>query len=328
MSVKEEMEEAKEILEKLYDDFLKEKESVQKEVDNCRNKISEVNSYINSIMGMEDSDYKVFSPRNVENVYKDSLAEHRVLKNKYENDYQNYLIKMERVETCLRRIEFLMLNSPDDLHYFEIQERERQRIARDLHDCSLQNLTHIVHKVELASMYIDKDVIQAKLELASISKNIKEVIEEIRNTIFDLRPMQFDDFGLRESIEQLVEKIKRESSLDIVCNVDENINCSDKSVLMSIYRIVQECINNAVKHSNGKLVEINIKKKDDYFDISISDNGEGFDVEEIFNEKTKKHFGLMILEERVNILHGTINIESELEKGTKVHIQLPLQYLK
>ncbi len=322
------MEEAKEILEKLYDDFLKEKESVQKEVDNCRNKISEVNSYINSIMGMEDSDYKVFSPRNVENVYKDSLAEHKALKNKYENDYQNYLIKMERVETCLRRIEFLMLNSPDDLHYFEIQERERQRIARDLHDCSLQNLTHIVHKIELASMYIDKDVIQAKLELASISKNIKEVIEEIRNTIFDLRPMQFDDFGLRESIEQLVEKIKRESSLDIACNVDENINCSDQSILMSIYRIVQECINNAVKHSNGKLVKINIKKKDDYFDISISDNGEGFDVEEIFNEKAKKHFGLMILKERVNILHGTINIESELEKGTKVHIQLPLQYLK
>lgn len=321
------MEEKKEILEKLYDDFLKEKESIKEKEEDCKNKISEINSYINSIIEKEDSDFKVFSPRNVESVYKESLEENRKLKTKYENDYQYYLKKREKADIRLKRIEFLLTNCSDDLHCFEIQEKERQRIARDLHDSSLQNLTHIIHKIELASMYIDKDTVQAKLELAAVSKNIKEVIEEIRNTIFDLRPMQFDDFGLKESIEQLVEKTKRETSLDIVCNVDE-LSINDKNILMSVFRIIQECINNAVKHSNGNRIEINIKNKEECFEIYISDDGEGFIVDEIFNEKAKKHFGLMILEERVNILHGSINIDSELEKGTKVHIQLPLRYLK
>lgn len=322
------MEEKKEILEKLYDDFLKEKELIQSKIDECKNKISEASSYISSITDMEDSDFKVFSPRDVESVYKESLKENRSLKEKYEEEYQKQLVKKEKVDTRLKRIEYLMLNhSSDDLQSFEIQEKERQRIARDLHDSSLQNLTHVVHKVELASLYIDKDVIQAKLELADISKNLKDVIEEIRNTIFDLRPMQFDDFGLKESVEQLAEKMKRENSIDIVCNIDD-ISLNDKNVLMSVFRIIQECMNNAVKHSKGNSVEINIKNKDNCFDINILDNGEGFNVDEVLNEKAKKHFGLMILEERVNILHGTINIDSELEKGTKVHIQLPLQYLE
>ena len=87
-------------------------------------------------------------------------------------------------------------------------------------------------------------------------------------------------------------------------------------------------INNAIKHSNGSLIELKIKNVDGCFDIIISDDGEGFNVNEVFSEKAKRHFGLMILEERVNILNGTINIESEIEKGTKVHVQLPLKYLE
>lgn len=315
------------ILEKLYDDFLEEKESVQSEIDDRKNKIEEINSYIHSIKDKEDSDFKVFSPRDVESIYKDSLEKNRRLKKEYEEDYQNKVEEMKMINDRLRKIEFLLQNSSESIKTLEIQEKERQRIARDLHDSSLQNLTHIIHKLELASLYIDKDPVQAKLEIATISKGIKDVIEEMRSTIFDLRPMQFDDLGLKESVEQLVEKIKRENSLNIKCNIDENINLENKDILMAIYRIIQECINNAVKHSNGNLIEISVKKNDDCFDIHISDNGEGFNVDEIFNEKAKRHFGLMILEERVNILHGTIVIDSEIEKGTKVHVQLPLKYL-
>ena len=321
------MEEKKEMLDKLYDDFLKEKESIQNEIDDCKNKISEVDSYINSITGMEDSDFKVFSPRDVESIYKDSLEQNRNLKSKYENDYKIYLKKREKIDRRLNKIEKLLLDYGDATQIFDIQEKERQRISRDLHDSSLQNLTHTIHKLELASLYIDKDPIQAKLEIAEISKDIKAVIEEIRNTIFDLRPMQFDDLGLKESVEQLIQKIKKDSSIDIKCDIDENINCNDKNILLTIFRIIQECINNAIKHSNGSLIDLKIKNIDDRFDIIISDNGEGFNVNEILSEKAKRHFGLMILEERVNILNGTINIESEIEKGTKVHVHLPLRFL-
>lgn len=322
------MEEKKEILEKLYDDFLKEKKSIQEKINECKNKISEVSSYIDNITSIEDSDFKFFSPRNVEAIYKDSLTENRNLKILYEEEYKNHIRKKEIIENRLKKIEFLLVNPENDLYELEIQETERQRIARDLHDSSLQNLTHIIHKLELASKYIDKDPIQAKLELASISKNIKEVINEIRSTIFDLRPMQFDDLGFKESVEELVTRIKNESSFNIIFDIDD-LDLNNKAALMAIFRIVQECVNNAVKHSDGSLVNVKIKDDGTVFHIEISDDGKGFEVDKVLqNEKLNRHFGLMILEERVNILHGTIDFKSEKDKGTNIKIQLPLDYLK
>lgn len=87
----------------------------------------------------------------------------------------------------------------NNLTIFKVQEEERQRIARDLHDTSLQNLTHLIHKIELSSLYIDKDPIQAKLELSIVEKSLRKTIEEIRNIIYDLRPMSFDDLGLKNA---------------------------------------------------------------------------------------------------------------------------------
>lgn len=322
------MKEKREILEKLYDDVLKERDSVQKKIDECKNKISEVSSYIDNITGIEDSDFKFFSPRNVETIYKDSLAENRNLKTLYEKEYRTYQKEKEIIENRLRILKFVLTSPNSDMYELEIQETERKRIARELHDSSLQNLTHMVHELELVSKYIDKDPIQAKLELASISKNIREVINEIRTTIFDLRPMQFDDLGFKESVEQLVNKIKNESSINIVFEIDD-LYLNNKTVLLAIFRIVQECMNNAVKHSDGSLINVKLKDNGTFFNIEISDDGKGFEVEKVLqSEKQNRHFGLMILEERVNILHGTIDFKSEKNKGTNINIQLPLDYLK
>ena len=71
------------------------------------------------------------------------------------------------------------------LNILSIQEEERQRIARDLHDSSVQNLTHLVHKIELSGLYMDTDPVRAKLELTNISKSLKSILEDIRNTIFE-----------------------------------------------------------------------------------------------------------------------------------------------
>lgn len=208
---------------------------------------------------------------------------------------------------------------------FNIQELDRKRIARDLHDTSLQNLAHLVHKLELASMYIDRDVVQAKLEIALISKNINSIIEEIRNTIFDLRPMMFDDLGLKEAVEQLCDKLKEASDILVVLDLDEirinNDSVSQESILLAVFRILQECISNIYKHSHAKKVSISLKDKKDSIHLSVIDDGIGFQLSEA---KTKeKHFGLLILEERVKILGGDLIIESKPGKGTKINVVIP-----
>jgi signal transduction histidine kinase len=95
----------------------------------------------------------------------------------------------------------------DKYNAFVLLETDRQRIAKDLHDTSLQNLTAIVHKVELASMYINQDPIRAKMELSVISNSLKDTINEIRDTIFELRPMSFDDLGFRDLLASYIESL-------------------------------------------------------------------------------------------------------------------------
>ena len=97
----------------------------------------------------------------------------------------------------------------NEMDSFDSQELERKRIASELHDTSLQDLTHIIYQIELSELYIDLDPTKAKLELEDISNQLRKVIQDIRNTIFDLRPMSFDDLGLEEAINQYILFIKK-----------------------------------------------------------------------------------------------------------------------
>ena len=209
-----------------------------------------------------------------------------------------------------------------NLSIMTVQEEERQRIARDLHDTSLQTLAHLVHKLELCNLYMDKDVFQAKLEILSIRQNLKDVIEEIRNTIFDLRPMSFDDLGVEETFNRFIERENHDKKFKIISDV-EKIDFSHELLILTLYRVIQECVSNAIKHSEGTEIHITAKNKsNDMYQVIIADNGKGFTKEEA-DEKTN-HFGLLIMKERVSILNGTIDIQSEIGKGTKVIIELPL----
>ena len=117
---------------------------------------------------------------------------------------------------------------------FNIQELDRKRIAKELHDVSLQNLSHLIHKLELASLYMDKDLVHAKLQIASVSKDINSIIDEIRGIVYDLRPVIFDDLGLKQALEKNLDRIKDNSSnMKIISDLDE-ISFGDEFVKISI----------------------------------------------------------------------------------------------
>lgn len=205
----------------------------------------------------------------------------------------------------------------------DVQEKERQRIARDLHDSSLQNLTHLVHKVELSSLYIDRDPVKAKLELATIEAGLRKVIDDIRNRIYDLRPMTFDDLGLRQTLLNLFALINQDGRFEMVTDIDEidnSLTDQEKEIsLIMIYRIIQECVYNAVEHSEGDRIEVSLKEKEDVFQIKVRDNGVGFDQREA--GKKDRHFGLTVVKERVFLLNGKIEMDST--DGTSIFIEIP-----
>ena len=189
---------------------------------------------------------------------------------------------------------------------------------------ALQNLTHLVHKLELCSMEMDDDIIQAKLEIASVRKNLKQIIEDIRNTIFDLRPMPFDDLGVKEVFTRLQDKLQTMSDMKIIFDIG-HINSDNKIILMTVFRIVQECAINSVKHSSGSNLYVKIEEKDSFILLFVEDDGKGFDIDGISNKEG--HFGLTIMKERVDLLSGDITFVSD-ESGTKINIKIPLNIEK
>ena len=103
------------------------------------------------------------------------------------------------------------MNSENNiLSILDVIEIERQRIAKDLHDVSLQNLSHLIHKIELSSIYIDKDPIKAKLELATVEKELRSIINEIRTIIYNMYPVSLEDLGLKSTIEKVLGLINKE----------------------------------------------------------------------------------------------------------------------
>lgn len=180
-------------------------------------------------------------------------------------------------------------------------------------------------------MYIDKDIISAKLELESCRMKLQSVINEMRDIIFDLRPMSFDDLGFKECIENFVSNLKLQfRNFDIkydICDLEED-DFNIKSgrafnlVLLTIYRIIREAVINALKHSNADYIFLKIAKENGKCVICIEDNGKGFKN----NNKENNHFGIVIMEERINLLNGSLLIETEPECGTKIKVEIPLKY--
>lgn len=204
----------------------------------------------------------------------------------------------------------------------DVQEKERQRIARDLHDTSLQNLTHLVHKVELSSLYIDQDPVKAKLELATIESGLRKVIDDIRNRIYDLRPMTFDDLGLREALLNLFPLLNQDAKFEILMDIDdidEEFEKEEKNFfLIMIYHIIKECVQNSIKHSGGNRIEVSLKQNARAYFIKIKDNGTGFNIDEV--TKKDRHFGLHVVEERVFLLGGEMQIDTQ--NGTSIEIEI------
>lgn len=283
-------------------------------------RIKESDIYLRGIREAEPEDFKVFSPRNAESVHKKEIERACAEKLSYEEKNRELLFKRDIVSSRIEKLNKVLNRENHNLTVLNFQEEDRQRIARELHDTSLQNLTHLVHKIELCSMYIENDPIQAKLELSIINKRLRETINEIRETIFDLRPMTFDDFGMKTAIERLLDNVNEDNKFEIDADI-EDVSCETNLVLVSIYRIVQESMYNIVKHAEANKIVIKLKKVKNKCMIDIEDDGKGFEKEGF---DSKNHFGISLMRERVELLNGNMTIDSILDSGTKIHVEIPL----
>lgn len=311
--------------------FLEDKKEIQDKIVDLETQIRQANEYISSLNKKEECDYNIFSPRSGSRVYKDQVYDKKILIEQLEEEVRVLYKKLSGVTKKIDSLEGLDVDELDKVLdaapsddsvsnsvFLTMQEEDRQRIAADLHDTVLQNLALVCHNLELAEKFIDYDVIRAKLELETNRKLVKETIEEIRSTIFDLRPMQINDFGFKRAMLNLLDTYKSRTTMTIDSSIDD-LDDLDEVVSISIFRIVQELVINSIKHSKGSLIVVNIKDENPNIHIKVSDDGVGFDEGSL---QKSNHFGLKILKERVKSLNGDVLLLSE-GKGSCVEIIFP-----
>lgn len=220
------------------------------------------------------------------------------------------------------------MNISDSMHLslLEYQENERNRIARDIHDSTVQNLTSLIHKVELCTKLIDKDLIRTKLEMQTMIITLRNTIDELRSIIYNLRPMSIDDLGLVATVDRHVNNLNLNQPFKTRLKVVNKEYKLLPIVNLTVYRVIQEACNNIIKHAQAKNVQITITYKKDELEVIIEDDGVGFDSDKSSRPRSDlSGFGVSIMKERVFLLSGNIYFYNKESGGTKIKLNVPVE---
>jgi signal transduction histidine kinase len=197
---------------------------------------------------------------------------------------------------------------------------ERNRLARELHDSMTQNLFSLALTAEAASELVHADPARAEAEIDRIRALARDTQAELRSLIFELRPSQLETDGLVATIRKDLEVLGRAHGLKADLRVHGTPEL-DSTVEVELYRIVQEALNNAVRHAQADTVEVEVEARDGLVTITVRDDGGGFDPGA--RAIRERRLGLTSMRERAERLRGTFSVESAPGAGTAVHVEVP-----
>jgi PAS domain S-box-containing protein len=237
-------------------------------------------------------------------------------------DLSNAVDKLEIEIGLRRRLEETLRESEKQIRFFAsqcltAQETERKRIAAELHDSIAASLAAIKFSIEKTQMEM-KQGLATPESLQSLISTVQQTIGETRRIMADLRPSILDDLGLIAAMNWFCREYpKTYSHIAVDCEIALSEGDLPDSLKTPIFRISQEALNNIAKHSRAGRVNLFLLKEDDRIQLTIQDNGRGFDV-----DKVVKGFGLSTMRERAELSGGTFAIESE-DRGTIIRASWP-----
>jgi signal transduction histidine kinase len=205
------------------------------------------------------------------------------------------------------------------------QETERQRIARELHDATGQSLTAIalgLRGVEAILASNPSVAVEQVKELRSFSTH---ALGELRQIIADLRPSQLDDLGLVAALQWYVQEFEKHNSIHTEFVVEGDRSRLPSEYETVLFRISQEALTNIARHANASRVAVRLKVYPAQIDLTVEDNGRGFDPAEVLRgDRPHPGWGLLGVQERSLLLGGRYEIDSAPGRGTRIHVSIPL----
>ncbi len=205
----------------------------------------------------------------------------------------------------------------------ENQEKEQNRIAKDVHDGIGQMLTGLKYNLESINL---KDIEKATLKIELLKEQAANIIKGVRAATFNLTPPELTDHGIVPAISKLTQELSKLTGKNILMYNKTDFNQRlDSLVEINIYRITQEAINNAIKYAESTHIIVTITYTEKILSIVIDDNGKGFDITKVKSEKNGDGgMGLTFMRERIKYINGRLFINSVPNKNTRITLNVPL----
>jgi two-component system sensor histidine kinase DegS len=245
-----------------------------------------------------------------------------------QQSWQHYQDTLKRIENYLSGVSIPAIGKPGSIQskaideMIMVEEGERTRLSKLMHDGPAQTLTNFILQTEIAIRAYDVDAAQAKQELNNLKTSSMKVFQRVRNFIFELKPFTMEDQGLIQTLKKYFEAYKEQTGIDVsykINGADRNLGQIIETV---VFRSIQELLYNVSNFSQASLVTIQIEYNDRSVEVLVEDNGKGFDIGKL-SEVNRS--GLNLLKERIEGLGGKLLVESNLDVGTRVKFNLPAQ---
>lgn len=208
----------------------------------------------------------------------------------------------------------------------EATEEERKRISREIHDGPAQMLANVLLRTDLINRtYQERGIEEALQGILELKDMVRDALHEVRRIIYDLRPMALDDLGIIPTLKKYLKTVEEYNK-----GTNVHFNSIGEHVRMgtnyevAIFRLIQECVNNAIKHGKSRDVWVKFEWRKEHVNITIKDNGTGFDT----NIVKKNSFGIIGMRERIELLNGNMELTSAENEGTHIIFKVPIEQKK
>lgn len=202
-----------------------------------------------------------------------------------------------------------------------VQEEERRRISRDLHDDINQRLAMLVVQAESLEASLPPSAGACSKELRSIQDRLTELSDDVRHLAYQFHPSILDDLGLSVALQRLIDDCAARSNLTISVEVAAPLQAVPQAVSTCLYRIAQECLANVMKHARATRLLVSLASTPETITLTVQDDGIGFDTQNAVDNP--RGLGLVSMAERVRLVHGTVTIDSIPQQGTRLSITVP-----
>ncbi len=240
------------------------------------------------------------------------------------------ITERKRAEEAIREQEAILRSSDREIQHLAgrliaVQDVERSRMARELHDDTSQQLAGLAISLSALKrrLLTQADNTELQDDVSSLQQRAISLAENVRRLSHDLHPSVLEHAGLVAALGAYCTEVQAQQGVEITFTSEGNFESADRALALCVYRVAQEALRNVVSHAHARHADIRLLGTGDGTELTISDDGKGFDV--LRTRERREGLGLISINERVRLLGGTVSIATEPNKGTRLLVQIPVR---